>query len=360
MKKNYFSCLFAFFTMALVGCKHDTFLLSNQKEVDYSVSSDKILEGEHVDIDILGLQRIFVGDNYMVLFANDSRGMIKVFDLDSLIFLGTFCPEGRARTDLLNPDWSNLQLKKENGSLLLYVSGYSGEMKVINISESVANNKTIVENTYNTISAYTGYSLYLSDNCWVDFENVSYDDPRDHIYYPPRFYVRNSKERDEIPLFGDIIKPEIPSLTTNIYSGVMALKPDNTKCVYAMTILNYLHIFDLQNKSVTSMHQFDGGSLYGPTTVDYYNNISFAFYDLVTTDTRILALSYDQSNMTMETEGIQLPSLKIFDWDGNFITGVKLDTFIRWFAYDEIHKCLYGLNDIDEEIIKYNISNLLD
>lgn len=360
MKKNklYYLYYFIICNLIFTGCKHDTYLLSETKEVDYSVNTDRVIEGESVDIDQIGLQRIFITDNYLVLFANDPKGMVKVYDMESLTPLGSFCPEGRSSTELLNPDWTSVQIKKEKGTICLYVNNFNGETKVVDISKSVAEKKTVIDNKYNTIDAYKGRSLYLTDNHWLEFENVSYDDPRDHLYYPPHFYVRRNEKREEIPLFGDIIKPEIPSLTTNLYSGAMSLKPDNTKCVFAMTLLNYLHIIDIQNKTVSSIHQVDGGSFNGPTTVNYYMNTPLAFFDAVSTDTHILTLSYDQSNNSIEQDGIQVPSLKIFDWEGNYITGAKLDTFIRWFAYDETSNCIYGM--MDEKIIKYDISGLIE
>jgi hypothetical protein len=48
----------------------------------------------------------------------------------------------------------------------------------------------------------------------------------------------------------------------------------------------------------------------------------------------------------------------IFDWEGNFITNIKLDRRVGHIVYDELQKKLFALT-FREEIYEYDLSGLL-
>ena len=68
---------------------------------------------------------------------------------------------------------------------------------------------------------------------------------------------------------------------------------------------------------------------------------------------------YRQGEYTQKTTaGDWYPELLVFDWNGNYITGFKMDRKISSIEYDEIHKVLYGING-DEELYAYDMGNFL-
>ena len=68
---------------------------------------------------------------------------------------------------------------------------------------------------------------------------------------------------------------------------------------------------------------------------------------------------YRQGDYTQKTTtGDWYPELLVFDWDGNYITGFKMDMRLRMIEYDEIHSVLYGLNN-DEELYAYDMGTLM-
>lgn len=65
----------------------------------------------------------------------------------------------------------------------------------------------------------------------------------------------------------------------------------------------------------------------------------------------------DYTNKTIQDD-YHLPEILIFDWDGNYITGFKMDRAINMIEYDEIHKILYGING-DEELYAYDMEKIM-
>ena len=56
--------------------------------------------------------------------------------------------------------------------------------------------------------------------------------------------------------------------------------------------------------------------------------------------------------------------LLFFDWDGNFIKSVKLDTYIDATSFNPQTKILYGIptseSDQDEVLLSYDLSSVID
>lgn len=68
---------------------------------------------------------------------------------------------------------------------------------------------------------------------------------------------------------------------------------------------------------------------------------------------------YRHGKYTMTTTyGNFYPELLVFDWDGNYIGGFKMDRNLHFIEYDEIHNVLYGIN-IDEELYAYDMETLM-
>ena len=55
---------------------------------------------------------------------------------------------------------------------------------------------------------------------------------------------------------------------------------------------------------------------------------------------------------------INKPELMFFDWEGNFLQSVKLDTKVYRIAFDERSRILYGVDSENDRIISFDLSFL--
>ena len=49
-----------------------------------------------------------------------------------------------------------------------------------------------------------------------------------------------------------------------------------------------------------------------------------------------------------------------FDWNGNYLGGVKMDILAQDYTYDSKNKILYGYRIFDEKIIAYDLSEFVN
>ncbi|MCC8145817.1 MAG: TolB-like 6-bladed beta-propeller domain-containing protein, partial [Bacteroidales bacterium] len=58
-------------------------------------------------------------------------------------------------------------------------------------------------------------------------------------------------------------------------------------------------------------------------------------------------------NIKDEKEKVEV---HIIDWNGNPVSKLVLDRYVRYITVDTENKVLYGINDVSENLYKYDIS----
>ncbi len=341
------------------GCRHKQYLLSVVTEVDVSAMPEIELQGTDTGLEIIGVREIGIIDNFFVAATTDPAGQIKLFDKETLKELAVLCPEGRSRSDLIYPMLQPLQLVNKHGAPTLVIVDNNSFIKSINLKESVMAGHAVVDTILETFAPVDGCALDVGDGKWLDYHGIYYDDPRDNVCTSPTFIVRDNQITQEIPLFGDIMNTEAVAWTASFYIGLAVPRPSGGKAVFAMYVLDYLNIFDVDSMTVKTIHNSRNVTIDEPTGINFIRNIPLNYSSVAATDDLIVTITWDFSN-NQWLEDPDLPvHVRIWNWNGDLVARYHMDRFLRGIAYDKEKMIIYGLDPIDEVIYSYDISTYI-
>lgn len=346
--------------LLIVSCEPKQYIVSEVTEVDVSAVPEIELKGIATNLDIIGVREIGIIDDYFVAATTNPAGQIRIFNKNTFQELAILCPEGRARADLIYPFHTPLQLVTKNGIPTLLIVDNNSVIKSINLRESVTAEYAVVDTIIKAIcEPVDGYSLYVGNNRWLDYHGIYFDDPRDNICTAPTFIVKYKNGKIEIPLFGDIKKMESTPWTYAYYVGKAVPRPSGGKAVFAMYVLDYINIFDIDSLSVKTIHNCNRVTIDEPTGINYIRNIPLNCTSLATTDDLIITATWECSYYEyMENPNIPV-HIRIWNWTGELLYRFSMDHCLTGVAYDKENMILYGLDSGDEKIYSYDISPYL-
>ena len=158
-------------------------------------------------------------------------------------------------------------------------------------------------------------------------------------------------------------------------NGFMIKHPSRNIAVQVLHILDYILFFDLDNDRAFAIHQPGSPSFdddlpaieYMSTenedgTVTYTSTRVPCFRDLAATESFFMVTYYNGDYCHSQTDVSDIeqaaPELLFFDWDGNFLKSVKLDTHVDGLTYDEKNQVLYGMDAVKDRILRFDLKNL--
>ena len=369
--------------------KGNSCLLLDVHEIDYRNKSDVTLTGVPVktewpiDIYVIG-----VCDSFLLVQSGEKTNMLYVYS-DELELKGRFCNIGRARNEFLSmPSWNSKQiLRNSQGDALLPFLTHDQGVKVVDLQESLAAQSAVIasQNGFTGESIYEhespaqdgriarlhtyGDCIFLDDNINYRFE---YYDPI--ILYgevhkePSCFVTRDSARIKEIRMFNGYKVPDM------IYSGCFLFKhPSRNLIIQLYAELDYIMFFDLDNDRNYAIHQtgslsFDdnlpeivreeitnpnGTMSMRASTIDHFMKAACAESFFMVT---YFAGDY---SLNQPDKDHAAPELLFFDYDGNFLKSVKMDTRVNQMAYDEKRQILYTLDRYTESVYRYDLSSII-
>jgi hypothetical protein len=141
------------------------------------------------------------------------------------------------------------------------------------------------------------------------------------------------------------------------YIGCLHKHPHRNFLVHSFLNMDYLLFMDFDADKYFAIHQ-RGSITFNDTYIHSKSKMTPHFTDAAKSSEYLMFL-YRQGEYTQKTTADNFyPELLIFDWDGNYITGFKMDRKLNRIEYDEINKVLYGRN-IEEELYAYDMENLI-
>ena len=301
---------------------------------------------------------------------------------DELELKGRFCTKGRARNEFLgSPRWySNQILRSAQGDALIPIVDIGQGLKVMDLQKSLENQSTVISMQ----NDYTGLNVIEFDNNGHRARMMS------AVYY--LFLDNNISNRFEKfhPLYlDDIVNSELSYAVTHDTTRVKHFKllsdfgerdadftggglfkhPGRNLIIQPFTDMDYILFFDLDNDRSFAIHQF--GSLSFDDELpgmneDYTiaadgsivpNEIVLHFSAAACTESFFM-ITYFAGDYSIDVPEMSkaAPELLFFDWDGNFLKSVKLDTRVSNISYDERRKILYGVDRENDRIVSFDLT----
>lgn len=146
----------------VVSCKDDKALLLPTKEVSFETEVTDTLIGIPV-MDVMGTQNIYSYDSLLFVEGRDPMSQLGVYSCNTSQLVANLCIKGRAKNEFLYPRSWCKQLYKKDNHVMLIMSNDDYEMKAIDITISVEQKHTVINEVFPLIVRRSrGYSMYIS------------------------------------------------------------------------------------------------------------------------------------------------------------------------------------------------------
>jgi hypothetical protein len=134
--------------------------------------------------------------------------------------------------------------------------------------------------------------------------------------------------------------------------------PSRNLIIFPLNYIDYIFMIDVDNDRISAIHQ--QGSLSFDDQLPRVDFTRTHFGGAVCTESYFMVLYYagDINKGASESKDVK-PELMIFDWDGNFIRSVILDTMMYRIAFDEKTRILYGVDRENDHIVSFDLSKIL-
>ena len=343
--------------LVLYSCSQKNPFPYTTKEFDLA-SNSSITYGKKIDFEVLGLDDIFIWDSLLIITTNDARGMVKVFNKNTFELLANLACKGRGHnefTTLSNASW---QAYVVNGDLMIPFQDY-GVLKEINITQSLLEHKTIigssVECYYN--GDFRSVAIDHNINNRFEYKSVLPDKVVRDKVTKPQYLIHNYDKKNirKFKVFDSNVKSVLPQDLYSYVKSTLYAHPNRNTFIQPFSIMNYIVVVDLDNKSTFALHRSKTSSF--NEVLPPLNNVETSFSSCVTTDDFFLILYFADREQYIElTKG---PKLLAFDWDGNLIASTILDPFCLNIAFDNETSTLYGADPFKEIMYSFDISDIL-
>ena len=356
-------CLISVLMLSVISCGNKTDVLAlPSKEVDYLNKTGNVLNGKELDLEIIGAVDLVVCDSLLVVTTNNPNGLIQVLRLSDLQPLASFGTKGRTRNEF---NWEPCNYTRQyyyrNGDIIMpFYDNASDVLKEVNISESIRQGRTVTEGIMDCQSMLgLGMDNVALDN---DFGhrfmvNAVWSDEQNNIAV--RFCSSNRNDTTEIPVFNEKLESPVDNLSSiAVVIGILHKNPERNRIVYPLQYLDYIFVFDADTGEHFAIHQKESSNIATALKNSDLELNTLTFYGSAAVTPDFFLILYqggDYSKTGGKTEE-QKQELLAFDWDGNYLGGVKLGSDVRSIAYDQSHNMLYGLNTVYETFYSFDLT----
>ena len=370
--------------LLVLSCKNQSRLLLDVKEVDFVNKSDVTLHGTEVGADWpLDIQSIAVCDSFLLVLSGQENNMFYVYS-DELELKGRFCNRGRARNEFTSaPAWFSTQILRDaRGDAIIPLQDRMIGVKAIDLQRSLEAQSAViaVQNDYRSINIIerrdenTGFrnritiairNLFLDNDINRRFEYYNPVVIDDVIYNEPRYVVtQDTTQVKEIRLLS-----RFEALDFDYVGGNLCKHPSRNLIVQPFRNMDYIMFFDLDNDRNFAVHQVGSLSLDDDLpivedievrrddgTLSYKDPRTDHFVEVACTESFFM-VTYYSGDYTLGQPDPEngTPELLFFDWDGNFLKSVKLDTHVSRMTYDEKNHILYTVDFNTDSIYSYDL-----
>lgn len=324
------------------------------KEIDFLDKTETTIKGDKIK-QLIGAYNIDINDTILLVTTSLSEGQLEAYNTNTLELLGSFCRKGRGRNEIVRM-MGITQTFISNGHLIAMVFDDACRLYEVDITESIEKGNTIIRNIYES-SRIMGRTFLLGDDFNYRIEYIVNDELQGNKNPPYLFKVYNGKKEEDLIFFKSRMRVDDELLEGIQYQSAVVKHPYKNILVQKFMNMDYLLFLDFENNRNYAVHQT--GSL---SFNDIYSDEEpwALHFTGCAPSSKYLMIMYRNGAYTRDTmDGdYHIQELLIFDWEGNYITGAKMDRFINRICYDEIHNCLYALN-FEEELYRYDLAEII-
>ncbi len=385
--------IFTFICLGAVCCRSNTvddrLLVAEVREFDSflfegNLSTTGTLALPESVIAFSGIDLIV--DSLMVLRKYNQPTNLSIFDLHTGRISEHIAYTGRGPIEYLPYQFRSFG---QHDGPCLYTFNYGQSALVLNIPASFRENRTVVEEQKNVEGLARrnnldrpqnwGSVFYLGDGSvfvrydhqqWVtDYTRVENGgimiNPDSVLNYPMGYAVHTpSGEETVIPFFNPRLSDEAKGkLFGDFTDGISQIKPDGTRIVDAMRMMDYINFIDPAGKSLIAV-KLRGAPSFEDLIGGKQHDPAQKYMALAVSDDYVFSLIDQIDPKTFSMVNIEKPMnesrrIRIFDWQGTPLASLKPDHTISSIYFDDPTNRLYAVDSIEERIYIYDMTETL-
>ncbi|WKD85067.1 hypothetical protein KCTC32516_00405 [Polaribacter huanghezhanensis] len=339
-----------------VNNQQQTKVTSFEKVVD--LKGETILKGNFSDL--IGINVI----DTLLMFKKISKETVyEIYNINSLKYLGDLGVRGDKPNAWLHPVYSGQYSKSEKDISLWVNDGIKGQMSLVNITEVLKKKDPtpILKKIINVHpKAYLQqHALFINDSVLIG--DSGYTDPKRTRV--KSFNFNSNEIINSSGLFPEVKNRNKLNSTDLFYLYLNNIKLKNNYIVSAMSSLDRIDIFDLDlNLTKTIIGKDSPEFLDEKTLIKDDDNTGGTFIynkEFFLSEKYIFTL-YINSLESDFYEKSSPVEIRVYDWNGNGKFKLKIPDHLSSFSIDLKNKWIYGLDKLNEKILRYNINNFLN
>lgn len=351
----------ASFSFLLVCCKKDPVIqVDDVREIDFLNKTGDVIEGQFVG-EILGARTITAYDSLLFVVTNNPDGMLQIFSFNDLHNkLGSFCKRGRARNEM-SQITSLCQSYKKDGHIYLFMIDGGVRICEMDVTASLEQGVTLITRTKMRPMYKLGADLFINNDIdyVLDFiEDFRVGDEKKQKKAPSKYTLYKDDKQNNLAFFKSAMEVDEHSLAIFPYRGTIVKHPSKNLVVNKFFYMDYLLFMDFDNNHFFAVHQ--KGSI-THNDIYYREDPWIQHFSACTESENYFFVFYRNGKYSqIQQEGdVYYPELLVFDWEGNYLKGFKMDRQSDSMVYDDKHKKLYTLRSRTEQLYCYDLSSYL-
>lgn len=318
------------------------------------------LKAEALPVSVLVPQQITFIDSLLVIITRNPTELISIIDTQNDSLIANICLYGRGPNEYLNPFTLKQFHTNKSRDKLLYIADNSNIVKSLNLTQTIYKKEAVCEPPI-PVNTSLYYPFFLSSQTTFLKQQVTYNDPRDYVFFPPKYIIKDIHNTKEYKIYPDIIKnPRVRTLPLFLYGAITRIKPDLTKIVDVMGSFDNMNILEITSGKCLSIQEENTYSFenLAHSNIDELAKIlKYCALDVCVTNEYIIILYDGRSADDVNNQTLALkPLIKIFNWEGDFLQAYQISEPLQGIAYDEKNKRLYGF-DKGECFYRYLLPN---
>ena len=179
-------------------------------------------------------------------------------------------------------------------------------------------------------------------------------------YHAPKYNITEFdkvvKKIDVYPKLMNFINKE---LAMSMYFGTLTKHPQRNLIMQPLQYMDYILRFDLDNNDFYAVHQT--GSMSFDDIIPDWSKEDLVYFSspCYTLDYLFILYYAGEYSQGFPVYDDAFPEVYVFDWDCNFLGGVKLGQEVHDIAFDEKNQILIGLNRGDDSMYSFDLSSFM-
>jgi len=295
---------------------------------------------------------IFFIDNFLLFKHHEGPFFFSLYNLQSNKFVGRFIQRGRGPNEFKNLSYLDEYSLQDNERWLYMSDNNLKRIIKFNLSCYLQSGSTQVELLHQYDDKQIGRTHIINDSTFLAY---MFEQNKNGLRVFYRRYSTSGMQEEM-----NFTKKNIKNFEEfdKLWGGEQ-LNQDKTMIVRAMTRMNRIHIFNLNNpKSNITLIPKGQHHISLDELLQQPPSQAIVYYQYVkTTQNYIFALFHNQLLVELDQKP-QKVEMHVFDWNGKPIYKLHFDEHIVGFCIDTTRKVMYAF-DSEENVYQYDLSEIL-